>query len=237
MTWRCAACAVVGALLVIGPRPRAAASRTVSLRTDDGVALAATWYEAARQPAAAVILLHMLSRSRDDWQSVGHRLADAGIHALAVDFRGHGSSGGGDGGDLARLTLDVGAARTFLAARPDAVRPNAIGIAGASLGANVAVLAAAGDAGIRSLALLSPSLDYRGLRTAAGMRTYGARAALLVAGTDDPYALRTVRELATLGGGPREVRTAAEGGHGTSMLVRDPDLPRALVDWFQRTLL
>jgi alpha-beta hydrolase superfamily lysophospholipase len=202
------------------------------------VALTATWYEAARQPAPAVILLHMLGRSRDDWQNVGHRLADAGVHALAVDFRGHGaSSSGGGPGELARLVLDVRAARAFLTGRPDAVRANAIGIAGASLGANIAVLASGGDASIRSLALLSPSLDYRGLRIAAAMREYGARPALLIAATSDPYALRTVRELKTLGSGIREMRTPVDAGHGTAMLARDPDLGRALVDWFQRTLL
>ena len=125
--------------------PRAAASRSVTFRSEDGVALAATWYEAARQPAPAVILLHMLSRSREDWQVVANRLADSGIHALAVDFRGHGASGRAEpAGELAPLVGDVRAARTFLAARAESVRADAIGIAGASLGANVAALAAAG---------------------------------------------------------------------------------------------
>jgi len=234
----CSSLIAMVVLTTAASQPQAASSRPVSFRSDDGVALTATWYEAARQPAPAVVLLHMLSRSRDDWQNVGHRLADAGIHALAVDFRGHGaSSSGGGPGELARLVLDVRAARAFLIGRPDAVRANAIGIAGASLGANIAVLEAGGDASIRSLALLSPSLDYRGLRIAAAMREYGARPALLIAATNDPYALRTIRELKTLGSGTRETLTPADAGHGTAMLARDPDLGRALVDWFQRTLL
>lgn len=230
------------AILLLETAPLLAAPRTVTVRTEDGVTLAATFYEAPRYPAPAVILLHMLTRAREDWHAVATRLNEAGIHALAIDFRSHGSSAAGpasaDGGqDWARLVLDVQAARAFLSARPDQVRTSAIGIAGASLGANAAILEAAGDPVIRSLALLSAGLDYRSLRTSAAMQKYGTRPALLVAASNDPYALRSMRELASLGGGLRETRTLDNAGHGTTMLSRDPDLGRSLVDWFQRTLL
>ena len=59
----------------------------------------------------------------------------------------------------------------------------------------------------------------------------------LVAGTNDSYAMRSVRELAKLGAGKREIRALDAAGHGTTMLARDPDLAVALVDWFLRTLL
>jgi alpha-beta hydrolase superfamily lysophospholipase len=219
-----------------------ASSRAVSFHTSDGVLIAAAMFESPRRPAPAVILLHMLTRSRDDWQSLASRLADAGIHALAIDFRGHGASAAGPPGpdgepDLTRLVRDVQAARAFLATRSDLVRPNAIGIAGASLGANVALLEAAADPAIRSLALLSPGLEYKTLRVDAAMRKYGARPALLIAATNDPYAVRSVRQLVAIGGGPRETRTLENAGHGTTMLGRDPDLSGTLVDWFERTLL
>jgi dienelactone hydrolase len=220
----------------------AAVPRTVSIQTTDGVTLAASFYEAPRLPAPAVILLHMQTRSRDDWQAVGSRLADAGINALAVDFRGHGGSSMGppaaDGGiDWPRLVLDVQAARAYLSARPEQVTKSAIGIAGASVGANAAILSAISEPGIRSLALLSTGLDYNSLRTAAAMQKLGATAALFVAASNDPYALRSMRELSVFGPGLRETRTLDNAGHGTTMLSRDPDLTGALVDWFQRTLL
>src|SRR5579872_5076570 len=82
------------AVLVHAPL-HAATARPVTFRTDDGVTIAASFYEAARHPAPAVILLHMQTRSRDDWQATATRLADAGLHALAIDFRGHGASGAG----------------------------------------------------------------------------------------------------------------------------------------------
>jgi len=240
---RCKAVAATGiVLLIASASPKSASSRNVTLRTDDGVTIVGTLFEAARRPAPAVILLHMLTRSRDDWQAFANRLADAGIHALAIDFRGHGASSAGPVGpdgepDLGRMVRDVQAARLFLSSRPDLVHPATIGIAGASLGANVAILAAASDPEIKSLALLSPGLEYRSLRAEAAMRKYGGRPALLVAATNDPYALRSIKQLITLGGGLRESKKPDSAGHGTTMLGRDPDLARELVDWFERTLL
>jgi hypothetical protein len=109
-------------------------------------------------------------------------------------------------------------------------------LAAGVVGANVAILAAA-DPAVRSLALLSPGLDYRSLRTDAALRKYGGRPALLLAGSNDPCALRSAKELAAGGGGIREIRILENAGHGTTMLKGDHDLGGVLVDWFQRTLL
>ena len=62
-------------------------------------------------------------------------------------------------------------------------------------------------------------------------------AALLVASSEDPFALRSARQAVTMGDGPRELRVLSGAGHGTVMLTRQPDLVDALVDWFLRTLL
>jgi acetyl esterase/lipase len=124
----------------------------------------------------------------------------------------------------------------FLASRSADVRPDAIGIAGASLGANLAAVAAAAEPAVRALALISPSLDYRGLRIEEPMRGYGARPALLMASLQDPYAARSVRELAQDAPGPREQRWSTIPAHGTLLLQRDADMVRSLVEWFQQTL-
>ena len=49
-------------------------------------------------------------------------------------------------------------------------------------------------------------------------------------------AARTVRELAKDPPGTRETRISETTAHGTVLLARDPDLVRALVEWFQATL-
>jgi dienelactone hydrolase len=172
---------------------------------------------------------------------VAARLADAGIAALAIDFRRNGGgkltdAGAGEAGSFSDLVLDAEAARAYLSARPEIV-PGRIGLLGASLGANVAALVGGNDPTTATMALLSASLEYRGLYLEQALRKYGQRPVLLVASSEDPYALRSARQAVTMGDGPRELRVLSGAGHGTVMLSRDPDLISALVDWFQRTLL
>ena len=196
--------------------------------------LTALFVAADDRPASTVILVPMLGRSKDDWQGVAQQLADANINALALDLPA--LSLPTDLEELLAWHEDIRAAVSFLAARPADVRPGAVGLAGASLGANLAVVAAAADARVRSIALVSPSLDYRGVRIDTLLRHYGARPALLMASLHDPYAARSVRELAQDAPGRREVRWSSVPAHGTVLLSRDPDLVRSLVEWFQLTL-
>ena len=227
----------VGVLLIslCCPGALCAASRPVSLTSADGVALAAELYEASNRPAPGIVLVHMLGRSKDEWDSVAGRLQDAGASVLAIDLRGHGHSSG-SAAQLAPMVEDVRAAIAWLAARPG-VRPGSLAVVGASLGANLAALAAADAPIVGALALVSPSLDYRGLRLDAGViKKLGDRPLWLAASTQDPYALRTLKEVAA-GSGPREQRLSETPAHGTRLLADDPDLVRALVDWLRRTLL
>ena len=236
------AVALVAIIILTPVVPRTVSGRTVSMRTEDGVTIAGTFYDAAasgasRHPPAHVDeIARGLGRGRQPAFGRGPPCAHDRFSRSRRFVCRPAPAAGGDP-DLTRLVLDVRAARTFLVARRDLVIASAIGIAGASLGANVAILAAAGDAAVRSLALLSPGLDYRSLRTDGALRKYGGRPALLLAGTNDPYALRSAKELAAGGGGVREIRILENAGHGTTMLKGDHDLGRVLVDWFQRTLL
>ena len=209
-------------------------SQRVTLRSDDGTSIAATWYEPPSRPAPAVVLVHTLTRSRREWDLAAGRLAAEGIGALALDLRGHGESSG-DASNLAAMVNDVKAAKRHLAVRPDVIHSR-IGVAGTSIGANLAALAAADEPAIASLVLLSPSLDYRGLRIEAALRKYGGRPVLMVAGTDDGYGMRSVKELSKTGAGTREVLLLDDAGHGMNMFTRAPELATRLVDWFHRTL-
>ena len=204
---------------------------TVSIRLDDGRTVAALVFEPNQEPAAAVILVPMLGRPKDDWQQLAERLVDASIMAVAIDLPGQ--SLPADAGELAAWHTAITGTVGYLVGRPD-VRPYAIGVVGASLGANLAVLAGAADPRIRSLALVSPSLDYRGVRIEAAMKQYGDRPALLMSSLKDPYAARSARELAATGS--REMQWAETPAHGTALLAREPDLVRSLVEWFRRTL-
>jgi len=231
------ALAVLLLIAAVGPA-RAAEPQNVTFTARDGTQVSGSLYLPDKRPAPAVVLLHMMTRSRRDWDGTAQKLAEAGIGVLSIDFRRGGlpntDKNGND--DLADLVLDAEAARAYLSARPE-VAPGRVGLAGASVGASVAVLAAAAAESVRSIALLSPALEYRNLRIEAPLKKYGSRPALLVASSEDAYALRCARAMVGMGDGQRELRVLSGAGHGTNMLVHDPDLAAALVDWFVRTLL
>jgi hypothetical protein len=124
---------LLAVVIFLAPPRAIASSQRVAIRTDDGVSLAATWYEpGARAPA--VILVHMLHKNRRDWDAVATSLASQGIGALAIDLRGHGESSGsipeGDTVDYSVLLRDVIAARHYLSSRGDVHRSEPCGAGG-----------------------------------------------------------------------------------------------------------
>src|SRR5215470_7447919 len=84
-------------LLLIGAgwSGAARAQRTVDVPAPDGIVLKATYF-AAGTPGPGVLLFHQSNRTRGSWDDLAARLAGYGIHALAVDCRGYGDSGGHD---------------------------------------------------------------------------------------------------------------------------------------------
>lgn len=119
---------------------------TVSLKTDDGVTLAA-WY---RPPTngAAIILLHGAGGSREDVRGYAAMLVRHGYGVLAVDLRGHGASGGKTNRLGWQGTHDVGAAVGYLQARPEV---KAIGGLGLSMGGEVLLGAASAYPALKAI--------------------------------------------------------------------------------------
>lgn len=132
-----------------------ATALATTLTTEDGVRLAARWWEAERPSGVVVVLVPGFTGSKDDpkTRTVARALTAGGHHVLAYDARGHhGSDGLCTLGDLERL--DVAAA--VAAARERADRVVAVG---ASMGAIAVLRYAAGDpdlAGVVSVS--SPAL-------------------------------------------------------------------------------
>lgn len=232
---RAAAVGVLTAAWLLAASP-AQAWTSVALTTEDGVRLAATVWEPPGRPMAGIVLVHGPTRTRHDWGRLAEQLAMRGFVALAVDLRGHGESTGVEaGGDLVSMVRDVTAAARYLLERPDG--PSSLGLVGASLGGTLGVLAAQAVPALRSFALLSTPLDFRGLRVEEPLRKLGDRSAILIASSEDVYAARSARALAETGPGRRELMLVEGAGHGARILSSRPDLMPTLVDWFVRTLL
>jgi len=149
----------------------APAARDVMLKAADGTPLKGTYYASAT-PGPAVLLLHMCNTTRKSWEPLGPQLAAAGIHALSVDYRGFGESGGDRADALApqdaqrvvteKWPGDIDAAYDFLISQPGVDRTR-VGAAGGSCGVTQAVNLARRHPDVRSLALLAGPIDPDGL--------------------------------------------------------------------------
>ncbi len=240
--------ALAGALLVPAAPAAAGAARVVgqavTVTTPDGVPLAGTWWgQPGRGPA--VLLLHMLGRNRSDWDPLAEALAAAGMSVLTVDFRGHGEStrqgsrrldyNDFNSHEWRMLTDDAEAAVAWMARRAE-VDSARIGVVGASIGANSALVTASNDGRVRTLVLLSPGIDYHGLRTERAMERYGTRSILLVASADDEYSAGTVKRLGSLARGRYSVKVFQKAGHGTQMFSAEPTLAPLIRGWLTENL-
>ncbi len=64
----------------------------LTLTTKKGFELKASYYQSNKTSDRAVLLLHQCNYNRTMYNDIGQQLADNGIHALSLDFRGFGDS-------------------------------------------------------------------------------------------------------------------------------------------------
>ncbi len=217
--------------LNLPPTPPVAAKKDVfdiGMVTADGVHIQGTYYRPAAVAAPGIVLLHMLGRKRGDWDAFARQLQDAGYGVIAIDLRGHGESEGKR--EWGKMTQDAAIAADFIRSREE-IDPDRIVMMGASIGANIAINYAAQDSKIVGAALLSPGLDYRGIKTEEAVKQYGARPLFIAASSEDDYAAKSARKLDSLALGPHQLLILKNQGHGTQMLGKDNGLEEAIFTW------
>ena len=223
------------------------APRTVDVTTPDGVILKATYYAAA-QPGPAVLLLHMCNTTRQSgWDPVGRQLSAAGIHALALDYRGFGDSPGvrfdaQTPAERQKMVTDawpgdVDAALAFLLAQPGVDKAH-VGAGGGSCGVNQAVQLARRHPNVISLVLLAGPTDRTGREFLQQTRWLPVFAAAAADDQFDAQAPQSMQWLAGLSGNPRNRFVGfADGRHGTEIFGPHPELAQQIVEWYADTLV
>ncbi len=223
---------MTGVLLGVLLASQAAAfeKEEVTLETSDGVKIAGYFVKGSRDAGPAVVLLHMLGRSKEDWDPILEKylLQKTSASYLAIDLRGHGASMEKDGkplalqtfreSDYADMVKDVEAAVNFLRLRED-VDKESIGIIGASMGANIAINYAAGDTKIKAVALLSGSLDYKGVKTPKALQSYVNRPIYMAAAEEDNPAGPHLGAMINNSRGAKVVKGLEGNLHGTRMFT------------------
>ena len=237
--------AILATAVVVCTLPLAARAdqRDVELKTPDGTRLKATYFAAAK-PGPGVVLLHMCNSQRKAWAALGAQLAKQGIHAVALDYRGYGESGGTPVADLAppdrqRISQqdwpgDIDAAFDYLVSQPGVDRSR-IGAAGGSCGVDNAIQLARRHPEVKTLVLLA------GGTNAAGEQFLSQSPWLPIfasAAHDDGRAVDGMRWLLGFSSGTgNEFKEYQTGGHGTDMFSAHKDLEPAIAAWFERHLV
>src|SRR5207244_13552464 len=108
-------------------------------------------------------------------------------------------------------------------------------IFGASVGANLALVAGANGEQIKAVGLLSPGLDFLGVKTEPAASEY-AGPLLLVSSSEDTQSGDTINRLAALHPGDEKLIALNGAGHGTEPLRNQPDMMTPSVDWLTTTL-
>jgi len=144
--------------------------KDVDISASDGIKLRATYFAAAK-PGPGVVLLHMCNTVRKSWEPVAKELSEKGIHALTIDNRGFGESGGprfeGASPDVMKQLNekwpgDFDAAYQFLISQPG-VDKTRIAAGGGSCGVENAVQLAEQHQEMKALALLAGTTNLDGI--------------------------------------------------------------------------
>jgi dienelactone hydrolase len=189
----------------------------IKYNTEDDVQIVGAFFRSPKhiEKSSGVILLHMLSRNRNDWNVFAKKLQNSGFFILTIDLRGHGESTqmGEDTLDFRNFSkedyqgmlLDAKGAVEFIENQRDFSTENLI-IIGASIGGNIALNYAVTDERVKGVVLLSAGLDYRGIKTEEAMKEYGDRPILIVASEEDKYAYQSAKKLYEVAQGEKEMK-------------------------------
>lgn len=184
--------------------------REFTVQTSDSILLYGTQYK--RETDKTIIMIHMLGRDRSTWDRLAKELQNI-YNVLAIDLRGHGRSQLSwrdfDETDFNNIVLDIKGSK-------EALKTTNFVVIGASIGANAALNFAVDDEDVKGLILLSPGLDYRGVKTEDSITK--VEIPLLIAATkEDTYAAESSQTLADKASNAKLLMYDGDE-HGTHML-------------------
>ena len=218
-------------------------AQAISLKTKDDKTIFGKYYKADANATGsnsnvAVILLHMLDKDHSSWDKFAVQLYLENYSVISIDLRGHGESAKSTGSwqdftekDFNNMILDVKEAKEFGLHE----KKTKFVIIGASIGANTALNYATEDNEILGVVLLSPGLDYRGVKTDTSALNYGQRPILLVASEEDTYSANSVKELNTKLFGKKKLVMFKNAGHGTDMF-ESTELDKEIIAWLKENV-
>ena len=213
----------------------------ITFKTKDGVTITGSYFKSLKKQAPVFLLLHMMPATKESWNEFAYIIQRNEYAALAIDLRGHGQSTDMNGIRLDYKEFkdeehrnsmnDIVSAMEFLAGQ-NGIDMSRIAIAGASIGANLALWQASIDKNVRLIMLLSPGLNYRGIMTDELAPRFKGPVYILASEGDNKSA-DSSRKLAGIFPGETKLEILKGDLHGTNMF--NLEIMNDLLKWsFER---
>lgn len=209
----------------------------ITFNTKDGVTIVGNYFKPQKNQSPVFLLLHMMPATKESWNDFASLIQKNGYAALAIDLRGHGESTDMKGRRIDYREFkdeehrgsmnDISAAKEFLAAQKG-VDISRIAIAGASIGANLALWQASIDKDVRLLMLFSPGLNYRGIQADELAKRFKGPVHIM-ASEGDSYAADSSRKLSVIFPGDTKLEILKGNSHGTNMF--NSEIMNNLLAW------
>ena len=226
----------------------------ITLTTSDNFSLKADYYPGENTTQKvnnrAVLMLHQCNYNRTMYNAIGEQLAQRGIHALSLDFRGFGES------TSTKYNVDV------IQKLPQAERRQAwskmsshwpedvqiafdylkgkiakngkVGVIGASCGGSQAITLAEKES-ISAISFFSSS--QRDENIARYSKTLVEQPTLIIASEDDGRTFTSAKLLFSAANHPKSKMISYKGSmHGYPLLESDKQLTQTIVAWFASEL-
>lgn len=190
-----------------------------------------------------ILLLHSIGYSSTDWGNLIPYLNSVGYAVIAMDFRGHGKSIYNS--KFQKLAWQYFTPKTYqkfpgdvitllgeVQKQSKVVSLNNLGIVGADIGANTAVLVAK-ELKIKpkALVLISPSTTFKGLYIPIALVEMGSVPVLSMVSTQDRYSLQEQLKLSKFAQGGFYAKNYPQGGMGMMMIKVNPSMSLDITKW------
>lgn len=227
----------------------------ITLTTADDFSLKSDYYSAKTTKHStsnrAVLMLHQCNYNRTMYNNIGEQLAQRGIHALSIDFRGFGESINNEFNVTTLRKLpkaERGQAWSKISSHwPDDVQiafnylkekvgnKGTVGIIGASCGGSQAITLAEKE-NISAISFFSSS--QRDENIARYGKVLVQKPTLIIASEDDGRTFTSAQQLFKTAKNPNSKMISYKGSmHGYPLLDSDKQLTKTIVAWFDNNLV
>ena len=195
-----------------------------------------------------VVLLHSLGSNKEAYSQLALDLKNMNIASLSIDSRGHGQSVTKLNGKKSywqnysnkifqKYPDDITEFLDYINEHYVAIDTARLGFLGADVNANAAAIAASKSKyNIKTLVLVSPSLEFKGLQMSSALVKYGNKPITIIVTQNDKYHYQNARELEKYAQGQVNFITTKVGGTGDSIIKLNPYLNKVIADWFAKYL-